>query len=257
MVEEGAQEMSKLVLVRHGESVWNKENRFTGWTDVDLSERGVAEAHQAARQLVAAGIDFDIALTSVLKRAIRTLWIVMDEMDLMWIPVERDWRLNERHYGALQGLNKAETAEKLGAERVHLWRRSYDVPPPALEPDDARHPRQERRYAHLAPSQLPASESLKDTLERVMPYWHGTVVPYLRQGVRILMVAHGNSLRALVKYLDHISDEDIPALNIPTGIPLIYELDENQNALDHYYLGDGEAVEAAVEAVARQAEVNA
>lgn len=249
--------MSKLVLVRHGESVWNKENRFTGWTDVDLSEKGIVEAHQAGRQLVAAGVHFDIALTSVLKRAIRTLWIMLDEMDLMWLPVERDWRLNERHYGALQGLNKAESAEKLGAERVYRWRRSYDVPPPALELDDARHPRHERRYAQLAPSQLPASESLKDTLERVMPYWHGTVVPYLQRGVRILMVAHGNSLRALVKYLDHISDEEIPALNIPTGIPLVYELDANQNALDRYYLGDKEAVKAAAEAVARQAEVRA
>jgi len=244
--------MSKLVLIRHGESVWNKENRFTGWTDVDLSEKGVVEAYQAGRQLVAEGLDFDIALTSVLKRAIRTLWIVLDEMDLMWIPVERDWRLNERHYGALQGLNKAETAEKFGAEQVHLWRRSYDVPPPALEIDDSRHPRFDRRYAHLAPSQLPATECLKDTLERVMPYWHGTVVPYLRQGAKILMVAHGNSLRALVKYLDHISDEEIPALNIPTGIPLVYELDENQKALDRYYLGDAKAAKAAAEAVARQ-----
>lgn len=248
--------MSKLVLIRHGESVWNKENCFTGWTDVDLSERGIVQACQAGQQLLAEGFDFDVALTSVLKRAIRTLWIVMDEMDLTWIPVERDWRLNERHYGALQGLNKAETAEKFGAEQVHLWRRSYDVPPPALALDDSRHPRFDRRYVHLASSQLPATECLKDTLERVMPYWHGKVVPYLRQGTKILIVAHGNSLRALVKYLDHISDADIPTLNIPTGIPLVYELDESQNALDRYYLGDAEAAKAAAEAVARQAQVN-
>ena len=237
--------MSKLVLIRHGESAWNKENLFTGWTDVDLSERGIVEAHQAGRQLVAERFSFDVALTSVLKRAVRTLWIVLDQMDLMWIRVERDWRLNERHYGALQGLNKAKTAEERGAEQVHLWRRSYSVRPPALDLDDARHPRFDRRYAHLAPSQIPATESLKDTLERVMPYWHGVVVPYLQQGVRILMVAHGNSLRAMVKYLDHISDEEIPTLNIPTGIPLVYELNENQHVLDRYYLANDRSAVAA------------
>jgi 2,3-bisphosphoglycerate-dependent phosphoglycerate mutase len=250
----GGNKRCQLVLIRHGESLWNKENRFTGWTDVDLSEKGVREAHQAGRQLVAEGFDFDVALTSVLKRAIRTLWIVLDEMDLMWIPVERDWRLNERHYGALQGLNKAETAEKLSAEQVHLWRRSYDVAPPPLELDDPRHPRFDRRYADLEPAQRPATESLKDTLNRVMPYWHDTVVPYLRRGVRVLIVAHGNSLRALVKYLDGISDADIPALNIPTGVPLVYELDDNLEVLDRRYLGDPEAVKAAAEAVARQAQ---
>lgn len=245
--------MSQLVLVRHGESVWNKENRFTGWTDVDLSDAGVVEARRAGQQLAAEGFTFDIALTSVLTRAIRTLWIVLDEMDLMWIPVERSWRLNERHYGALQGLNKAETAEKQGAEIVHRWRRSFDVRPPALSPDDPRHPRFERRYAQLEPAQVPATECLKDTLERVMPYWHQSIVPRLRAGDRVLIAAHGNSLRALVKYLDGISDAEIPALNIPTGIPLVYELDAEQNARDRYYLGDAEAVRAAAEAVAQQA----
>jgi 2,3-bisphosphoglycerate-dependent phosphoglycerate mutase len=228
----------KLVLIRHGESVWNFENLFTGWTDVDLSEKGILEAHQAGKQLVAEGFEFDLALTSVLKRAIRTLWIVLDEMDVMWIPVERDWRLNERHYGALQGLNKAQTAEKYGHAQVHLWRRSFDVRPPALSPEDPRHPRFDRRYAALDPAQLPATESLQDTLKRVMPYWHDTIVPYLQQGVKVLIVAHGNSLRALVKYLDHIADADIPDLNIPTGIPLVYEFDKNLEVLDHYYLGE-------------------
>ena len=245
--------MSQLVLVRHGESVWNKENRFTGWTDVDLSHEGIVEAHRAGQQLVAEGFTFDIALTSVLKRAIRTLWIVLDEMDLMWIPVERDWRLNERHYGALQGLNKAETAEKKGTEIVHLWRRSFDVRPPALSLDDPRHPQFEPCYAHLEPTQLPSTECLKDTLERAMPYWHQNIVPRLQTGAKVLIVAHGNSLRAMVKYLDGISDAEIPTLNIPTGIPLVYELDENQNARDRYYLGDPEAARAAAEAVARQA----
>ncbi|MBN1122715.1 MAG: 2,3-diphosphoglycerate-dependent phosphoglycerate mutase [Anaerolineae bacterium] len=247
--------MSKLVLIRHGESVWNKENRFTGWTDVDLNDLGLAQAKQAGQQLLAEGFEFDIALTSVLKRAIRTLWIVLDEMDQMWIPVERDWRLNERHYGALQGLNKAETAEKHGAEQVHQWRRSYDVRPPALSLDDPRHPKFDRRYAHLTPDQLPATECLKDTLARVMPCWEDTVVPSMKQGARIVIVAHGNSLRALVKHLDHISDEDIPGLNIPTGIPLIYELDNKFEAVDRYYLGNPDEVKAAAEAVARQADI--
>ena len=244
-----------LILLRHGESVWNKENRFTGWTDVDLSEQGCREARQAAQQLTAAGLKFDIAFTSVLKRAIRTLWIVLDEMDLMWIPVERDWRLNERHYGALQGLNKAETAKEHGAEQVHLWRRGFSTRPPALSSDDPRHPRFDPRYAHLDSSTLPATEALADTLTRVMPYWEQTIVPRLQQGATVLISAHGNSLRALVKYLDHISDDDISDLNIPTGIPRVYKLDENLNALEARYLGDAAAVEAAATAVARQAEV--
>jgi 2,3-bisphosphoglycerate-dependent phosphoglycerate mutase len=245
---------TKLVLLRHGQSTWNLENRFTGWTDVDLSTQGLAEAHQAGQQLVAQGFAFDIAYTSVLRRAIRTLWIVLDETDLVWIPVVRDWRLNERHYGALQGLDKAETAAQYGAEQVHLWRRSFTVPPPALSLDDPRHPRFDRRYAQLEAAELPATESLKDTLDRVMPYWHGIISPQLQRGVKVLIVAHGNSLRALVKHLDQISDADIPELNIPTGIPLVYELDGSLNALDRHYLGDPEAVAAAAAAVARQAE---
>jgi 2,3-bisphosphoglycerate-dependent phosphoglycerate mutase len=245
---------AKLVMVRHGQSTWNFENRFTGWTDVDLSEQGIAEAAYAGEQLVEAGYVFDIALTSVLKRAIRTLWIVLDKMDLMWIPVQRHWRLNERHYGALQGLNKAETAAKFGQEQVFLWRRSYDVPPPALVADDPRHPRFDRRYADVSQTVLPPAESLENTLNRVMPYWHETIVPLLRQGQKVLIVAHGNSLRALVKYLDGIPDDEINALNIPTGIPLVYELDEHLQARERYYLGDPEAVAAAAEAVARQAE---
>ena len=247
--------MIKLVLLRHGQSTWNLSNRFTGWTDVDLSETGVTEAHQAGQILKAEGYDFDLALTSVLKRAIRTLWITMDEMDLMWIPVERAWQLNERHYGALQGLNKAETAEKYGQEQVKIWRRSYSIPPPPLDMDDPRHPRFDKRYAGLKPEQVPACESLKDTLIRVLPYWDATIVPYLQQGKKILVAAHGNSLRALVKHLDHISDEDIPELNIPTGIPLVYELDEDMKALRHYYLGDQAAAEAKAAEVARQAQV--
>jgi 2,3-bisphosphoglycerate-dependent phosphoglycerate mutase len=244
----------KLVLIRHGESVWNFENLFTGWTDVDLSAKGILEAHQAGKQLVAAGFVFDLALTSVLKRAIRTLWIVMDEMDMMWIPVERDWRLNERHYGALQGLNKAQTAQKYGPEQVHRWRRSFDVRPPALSLEDPRHPCFDRRYAVVESTQLPAAESLQDTMNRVMPYWHHTIVPHLQQGVKVLIVAHGNSLGALVKYLNHISDADIPALNIPTGIPLVYEFDKNLEVVSHHYLGDESVVKAAAEAVAHQAE---
>ncbi|MFB0516267.1 MAG: 2,3-diphosphoglycerate-dependent phosphoglycerate mutase [Candidatus Neomarinimicrobiota bacterium] len=245
---------TKLVLLRHGESLWNLENRFTGWTDVDLTDQGIAEAHQAGKQLLEEGFEFDLAFTSVLKRAVRTLWLVLDEMDLMWIPVERSWRLNERHYGALQGLNKAETAQQYGPEQVHLWRRSYDVPPPALEPEDPRHPRFDPRYAGLNPEELPATESLADTYRRVMPYWEKAIAPSLRQGRTVLISAHGNSLRALVKHLGHISDEDISQLNIPTGIPLLYEFDEQLNVLGSRYLGDQEAARAAAEAVARQAE---
>ncbi len=244
--------MYKLVLLRHGQSVWNLENRFTGWTDVGLTEKGREEARSAAELLLKEGYTFDVAYTSVLKRAIHTLWIVLERMELEWIPVYRSWRLNERHYGALQGLNKAETAKKVGEEQVHLWRRSYDVPPPPLDWDDERHPRFDRRYAEIPPEQLPACESLKDTLERVLPYWHETLAPAIKSGRRVLISAHGNSLRALVKYLDDISDEDIPHLNIPTGIPLVYELDEDLRPLTHYYLGDPEAVRKAAEAVAAQ-----
>ena len=232
-----------VVLLRHGQSTWNMENRFTGWTDVDLTEQGISEARQAAQQLLARDLRFDIAFTSVLKRAIRTLWIVLDEMDLMWIPTECNWRLNERHYGALQGLNKAETAQKLGAEQVQIWRRSYAVRPPFLDLGDQRHPRFDLRYAHLAPGELPATESLQDTYHRVVPYWEQTIVPHIRNGEQVLVSAHGNSLRALVKYLDGISDEEIPKLNIPTGIPLVYEMDENLVVHERYYLGNTEDVE--------------
>jgi len=227
---------SQLILLRHGESVWNRENVFTGWTDVDLSEQGMVEARQAGKRLLADGLRFDVAFTSVLKRAIRTLWIVLDEMDLMWIPVERSWRLNERHYGALQGLNKAEMAQRYGDEQVHIWRRSYAVRPPALAADDPRHPRFDPRYAGLDPSELPATESLADTLLRVMPYWHVAIVPRLQAGQSVLVSAHGNSLRALVKHLDGVSDDDIPALNIPTGVPLLYEFDDGLGVLQHRYL---------------------
>ncbi len=244
--------MHKLVLIRHGESAWNKENRFTGWTDVDLTEKGVAEAHQAGVLLREGGYEFDIAYTSVLKRAIRTLWIALDELDRMWIPVVNSWRLNERHYGALQGLNKAETAAEYGEEQVKLWRRSYDVPPPPLDPSDPRFPGFEERYRDLAPDELPRSEALKDTVARFLPYWHGTIAPTLRSGARVLIAAHGNSLRALVKYLDGISDEEIVGLNIPTGIPLVYELDESLKPIRHYYLGDPEEIRKAQEAVAAQ-----
>ena len=246
--------MIKVVLLRHGESTWNKENRFTGWTDVDLSERGVAEAHEGGKLLRDGGYIFDLAHTSVLKRAIRTLWIALEEMDQMWIPVYNTWRLNERHYGALQGLNKAEPAEKFGQEQVHLWRRSYDVPPPALTPDDPRYPGRDPRYAKLTPDELPLTECLKDTVARFLPYWHQTIVPDLKAGKRVLIAAHGNSLRALVKYLDNIPDADIVELNIPTGIPLVYELDENLRPLRHYYLGDAEAAAKAAAAVAAQAQ---
>ncbi len=244
--------MKKLVLIRHGESIWNKENRFTGWTDVDLSEKGIAEAHEGGRVLKAEGYDFDVAYTSVLKRAIRTLWIVLDEMDLMWIPVHRSWRLNERHYGALQGLNKSETAEKYGEAQVKIWRRAYATPPPALDPSDPRWPGHERRYAGLSPQELPLTECLKDTVARFLPLWHETIAPAVKSGQRVLIAAHGNSLRALVKYLDNISDDDIVELNIPTGMPLVYELDDDLKPLKSYYLGDPEKVKAAMEAVAAQ-----
>ena len=244
--------MIRLVMLRHGESTWNRENRFTGWTDVDLTEQGISEAHQAGRLLREGGYTFDLAHTSVLKRAIRTLWIALDEMDLMWIPVRRSWRLNERHYGALQGLNKKETAEKFGMEQVHIWRRSYDTPPPALDETDERFPGRDPRYAGLNPTELPRTESLKITLGRVLPYWHEAIVPDLRAGKRVLIVAHGNSMRALVKYLDAIPDDVITELNIPTGIPLVYELDENLRAVNHYYLGDQDAVARATASVAGQ-----
>jgi 2,3-bisphosphoglycerate-dependent phosphoglycerate mutase len=243
----------KLVLLRHGESEWNLANRFTGWTDVALSQKGIQEAHRAGHLLRAAGYVFDEAHTSVLKRAIETLWIAMEELDMMWLPVYRSWRLNERHYGALQGLNKKETAQEFGEEQVHRWRRSYNVRPPVLALDDERHPRFDPRYAHLEPGDLPASESLKDTLDRVLPYWHEVIVPTLKRGRKILISAHGNSLRALVKYLDHISDEEIPTLNIPTGFPLVYELDDDLLAQEHYYLGDAEKIEKATSSVAAQA----
>ncbi|RJQ44900.1 MAG: 2,3-diphosphoglycerate-dependent phosphoglycerate mutase [Anaerolineaceae bacterium] len=244
--------MYKVVLLRHGESEWNKANLFTGWTDVDLSEKGLQEAQHAAELLKQDGYTFDIAYTSVLKRAIRTLWIVLDRMDLMWIPVVRSWRLNERMYGALQGLNKAQTAEKYGDEQVHLWRRSYDVPPPALEKDDDRYPGKDPRYADLAEKDIPTTECLKDTVERFLPYWKDTIAPMIKTGKRVIIAAHGNSLRALVKYLDNISDEEIPELNIPTGVPLIYELDEDLKPIKHYYLGDQDAVQNAINAVANQ-----
>jgi 2,3-bisphosphoglycerate-dependent phosphoglycerate mutase len=247
--------MHKLVLLRHGQSEWNLENRFTGWTDVGLTEQGRAEAVGAGRLLKEEGYVFDVAYTSYLRRAIQTLWIALEEMQLEWIPVINAWELNERHYGALQGLNKAETAKKFGDAQVKLWRRSYDVPPPALDWDDERHPRFDPRYAALKPNQLPATESLKITLERVLPYWHSDLAPAIKSGKRLLVSAHGNSLRAMVKYLDDISEAEIPELNIPTGIPLVYELDDDLNVLKHYYLGDAEAVAKAAAAVANQAKV--
>lgn len=246
------EEKYKLVLVRHGQSAWNLENRFTGWTDVDLTERGIAEAKAGGELLRDGGYQFDMAYTSVLKRAIKTLWIVQETMGIEWLPVVRAWQLNERHYGALQGLNKAETAEKFGEAQVKAWRRSYDVPPPALTLDDERHPRFDRRYAGLRPAELPATESLKITLDRVLPYWHSELAPAIQSGKRLLIAAHGNSLRALVKYLDHMSEQEIIELNIPTGIPLVYELDANLKPLNHYYLGDPAAVAKAAEAVANQ-----
>jgi 2,3-bisphosphoglycerate-dependent phosphoglycerate mutase len=244
--------MYKLVLLRHGESVWNKENRFTGWTDVDLSERGMQEARLAGKLLREGGYGFDIAYTSVLKRAIRTLWTVLDELDLMWIPVHNSWRLNERHYGALQGLNKAEMANRYGDEQILIWRRSYDVRPPALAADDERWPGRDPRYRDLASSDVPATECLKDTVARFLPYWTGTIGPAISAGKRVIIAAHGNSIRALIKYLDQVSEQDIVSLNIPTGVPLVYELDAQMKPLRHYYLGDPAAIEAAVKAVAAQ-----
>jgi 2,3-bisphosphoglycerate-dependent phosphoglycerate mutase len=244
--------MKKLVLVRHGESTWNQENRFTGWVDVGLTEKGISEAIEAGRQLRKEGYVFDIAYTSVLKRAIKTLWLVLEEMDLMWIPVYRSWRLNERHYGALQGLNKAETAEKHGIEQTQIWRRSYDVPPPPLTPDDERYPGRDPRYADLSLDELPLTECLKDTVARFLPYWKDTIAPAVRSGKRVIIAAHGNSLRALVKYLDHVSDQDIVGLNIPTGIPLVYELEDDLTPIRSFYLGDPEAVRRATAAVAGQ-----
>ncbi len=244
--------MHTLVLIRHGESVWNKENRFTGWKDVPLSEKGHEEAAAAGKLLRDEGYTFDEAYTSVLKRAIRTLWHVMEEMDLMWLPVTRAWELNERHYGALQGLNKTETAAEHGEDQVKIWRRSYDIPPPALKESDERYPGHDRRYASLAKDRIPLTECLKDTVERVVPYWDNVLAPRIRVGKRLIIAAHGNSLRALVKHLDQISDEDIVGVNIPTGMPLVYELDEQLNPISKKYLGDPEAVEAAMAAVAAQ-----
>jgi len=244
--------MYKLVLVRHGQSTWNLENRFTGWTDVDLTDLGREEARKAGELLKAEGFTFDVAYTSVLARAIRTLNIILDELDLQWIPVNKDWRWNERHYGMLQGLNKAETAEKYGDDQVHIWRRSYDIPPPPLEADDPRHPSHDPRYKDLSPEELPATECLKDTVDRFLPYWESTVAPAVKSGKKVIVAAHGNTIRALVKYLDNISDEDIADLNIPTGIPLVYELDANLKPIKNYYLGDAEAAAAAAAAVANQ-----
>jgi 2,3-bisphosphoglycerate-dependent phosphoglycerate mutase len=244
--------MYKIILLRHGESVWNQENRFTGWTDVDLSAKGVQEANNAGKLLRKEGYVIDLAFTSLLKRAIRTLWITLDQMDLMWIPVDRHWRLNERHYGALQGLNKAETAKIHGEEQVKIWRRSYDIPPPAVERSDPRYPGQDRRYENLAATDIPITESLKDVVKRFLPLWQESIAPQIQQGKRIIIVAHGNSLRALVKYLDKIADEEIVQLNIPTGIPLVYELDSELQPIQHYYLGDEEAIKQAANAVANQ-----
>lgn len=244
--------MKQVVLLRHGESVWNRENRFTGWTDVPLSEKGIEEAREAGRLLLEGGFTFDIAFTSVLKRAIKTLWIVLEEMDLMWIPVVNNWRLNERHYGALQGLNKAETASKHGEEMVNIWRRSYDVRPPALTPEDPRHPRNDPKYTNLRSDDLPATECLKDTIERFLPYAQENIAPAIKAGQRVLIVAHGNTLRALVKYADRLSDEEIIKVNIPTGVPLVYELSDDMEPIRKYYLGDQEAVKKAAEAVAAQ-----
>jgi 2,3-bisphosphoglycerate-dependent phosphoglycerate mutase len=244
--------MYTVVLLRHGESTWNQENRFTGWTDVDLSEKGRAEAAEAGRLLKDGGYVFDLAFTSVLKRAIRTLWITLDALDLMWIPVTKDWRLNERHYGALQGLNKAETAAKHGDAQVKIWRRSYDIPPPPLSSDDERYSGRDPRYRRIRRDEIPLTESLKDTVARFLPYWHETIAPAIKSGQRVLITAHGNSLRALVKYLDNVPDDQIVELNIPTGIPLVYELDENLRPLRHFYLGDPEAAARAAASVAAQ-----
>jgi 2,3-bisphosphoglycerate-dependent phosphoglycerate mutase len=246
----------KLVLLRHGESLWNKEDKFTGWTDIDLSDRGIAEAKEAGRNMRDKGYIFDVAFTSVLKRAIRTLWLVLDEMDLMWIPVYRSWRLNERHYGALQGLNKAEMSAKVGEEQVHIWRRSYDVRPPAIDKTDKRYPGNDPRYRDLNKNDLPVAESLKDTVARFMPYWHEVIAPVLKSGKHVIVSAHGNSLRAVVKYLDNISDSDIINVNIPTGIPLVYELDEELRPVKHYYLADAAKLEKAINEVAKQGKIS-
>ena len=249
--------MKKLVLLRHGESVWNKENRFTGWTDVDLTEQGVEEARQAGRLLKENGFVFDVAYTSVLKRAIRTLWLALDEMDLMWIPIHNDWRLNERHYGSLQGLNKAETAAKYGEQQVLEWRRAYAVPPPALAPSDERYPGHDPRYQGLAPSELPLTECLKDTVERFLPCWRNVIAPTVASGKRVIIAAHGNTLRALVMYFDNLSEEAVVGLNIPTGIPLVYELTDDLKPIRSYYLGNPEDVAKAAEAVANQGKAKA
>ncbi len=244
--------MKRIVLLRHGESIWNQENRFTGWYDVDLADKGVNEAREAGRLMKEQGFVFDIAFTSVLKRAIRTLWLALDQMDLMWIPITKSWRLNERHYGALQGLNKAETAAKFGDAQVLVWRRSYDIPPPALDKNDSRYPGQDPRYAGLSDKELPLTECLKDTVERFLPYWHDTIAPQVKADKRVIITAHGNSLRALVKYLDGVSDQEIVGLNIPTGVPLVYELDDDLKPMRNYYLGDAEAIAKAQQAVANQ-----
>jgi 2,3-bisphosphoglycerate-dependent phosphoglycerate mutase len=248
----GEENMKKLVLLRHGESTWNKENRFTGWTDVDLSDKGREEAVEAGKVLLREGYVFDVAYTSVLRRAIKTLWLALEELDLMWIPIHNSWRLNERHYGALQGLNKAETAEKHGMDQVKIWRRSYAIQPPALTKDDERYPGKDPRYAQLRPDEVPQTEALKDTVARFLPYWHQTIAPAVKESRRVIIAAHGNSLRALVKYLDNVSDDDIVGLNIPTGIPLVYELEDNLKPIRSYYLGDQAAVEKAAQAVADQ-----
>ncbi len=244
--------MIKLVLVRHGESVWNKENRFTGWTDVDLSEKGLEEAKRGGQRLKAEGYSFDIAYTSMLRRAIRTLWITLDQLDLMWIPVEHTWRLNERHYGGLQGLNKSETAAKYGEEQVLVWRRSYDIPPPVLEVTDPRYPINDPRYRSMNKNDVPKTECLKDTVARFMPCWNDMIVPAMKSGKKVIIAAHGNSLRALVKHLDNVSEKDIISLNIPTGIPLVYELDDNLKPIKHYYLADQAELDAALNAVKNQ-----
>ncbi len=248
---------TKLILLRHGFSTWNQENRFTGWTDVDLAEQGLAEARDAGRLLKEGGYVFDVAYTSMLKRAIRTLWIALDALDQLWIPVEKSWRLNERHYGALQGLNKAETAARHGDAQIKIWRRSYDIPPPALAREDARHPSHDPRYAEVAPADLPLTESLKDTVARFLPYWHETIAPSVQAGRRVIIAAHGNSLRALVKYLDEVPESEIVELNIPTGIPLVYELDSNLRPIRHYYLGDPATAAAAAAKVANQSKTGA
>ncbi len=244
--------MKKIVLLRHGESTWNKENRFTGWTDVGLTERGLAEAVAAGQLLKREGYDFDVAYTSMLRRAIKTLWSVLEEMDRMWIPIHHSWRLNERHYGALQGLNKAETAAKFGEQQVLIWRRAYDTPPPALAEDDPRLETGDPRYVGLAPGEFPRTECLKDTVDRFLPYWFETIAPMVKSGKNVIIAAHGNSLRALIKYLDDVSDADIVGLNIPTGQPLVYELDDELRPRKHYYLGDEDAIRAAMQAVANQ-----